>query len=118
MDCPRIKQLLDTKNIIFYKHYVDTIIIVYDTKRTHPALINTHINQIYTNIKLNPTYKNNGCVNFLDLLIIRKPSNLEIDIHKPTTTDTSINFFSYQPTEHKIAAFRYHITRRYKVVQI
>jgi len=71
------------------------------------AYIYTH-----TNIKLNPTYENNGCISFLGLLTIRKPSNLEIDIVcKPTTTDTTINFFSNQPIEHKIAAFRYHIIR-------
>jgi len=35
---------------------------------------------------------------------------LEIDIHrKPATTDTTINFLSKHPTEHKTAAFRYHI---------
>jgi hypothetical protein len=61
-----IKQLLDTKNI-FYTLYVDSILILYDTKITHPNLINTHINQIYTNTKLNPTYKNNGCISFLDV---------------------------------------------------
>jgi len=105
-----IQQLLDTKNVIFYTRYVDDILIIYDTKITHPDLINTHINQIHTNIKLNPTYENNGCISFLDLLIIRKPSNLQIDIfHKPSTTGTTIGFFSNHTIQHKIAAFRYHI---------
>ena len=95
-----IKQLLGAKNILFYTRYVDDILIIYDTKITHPDLINTHKNQIHTNIKLNPTHKNNGCISFLDLLIIRMSSNLEIDtFHKPTTTDTTINFFSNHPTE-------------------
>jgi len=74
-----IKQLRDTKNIIFYTRYVDTILIIYNTKRTHPDLTNTHINQIHTNIKLNPTYENNECISFLGLLTIQKPSNLETD---------------------------------------
>ena len=52
-----IKQLLDTKNKIFHISYVDDILIIYDTKITHPDLINTHISQTNTNIKINPTYE-------------------------------------------------------------
>ena len=48
----------------------------------------------------------------LNLLIIRNPSNLETDIYrKPATTNTPINFISNHPTKHKVAAYRYHITR-------
>jgi hypothetical protein len=52
-----IKHLLDTKNIAFYKRYVDDILIIYDTTRTCSHTINTYINNIYSNIKLNPTYE-------------------------------------------------------------
>jgi hypothetical protein len=57
-----IKQLMDTKNIILYTRYVDDILIIYDTKRTHPDLLNTYINQIHTNktqsyIRKQRTYK-------------------------------------------------------------
>jgi hypothetical protein len=98
---------------IFYTRYVDDIVIIYDTKRTHPDFINTDINKIHTDIKLNPTYENNGCASFLDLLVIRKPSNLEINTFRtPTTTDTAINFLSKNnPIEHKVSAVRHHITR-------
>jgi hypothetical protein len=65
-----IRQLLHTKNIIFYTRHVDDILIIYDTKRTNPNLINKYINQIHTHIKLNPTHESNGCISFLDLLII------------------------------------------------
>jgi hypothetical protein len=50
-----IKQLLDTKTITFYTRYVDDVLIICDTKRTNTHLINKYINQIHTNIKLNPT---------------------------------------------------------------
>jgi len=104
-----IKQFLNTKKIIFYTRYVDNILIIYDTKRTNPNFINKYIIQIHTNKKLNPTHESNIC--FLDLLI-RKPSNLEFDIVcKATTTDTTINFLSYHPKEHKIATYSHHITR-------
>lgn len=90
-----IKQLLDTKYIIFYTSYVDDILIIYDTNRTKPDFFNTYV---HTYIKFNPTYVNNGRISFLDLLIIRKPSNLEIDIlRKQTTTDKNHQFPFKQP---------------------
>ena len=62
-----IKEFLDTKNIIFYTRYVDDILIVYDTTRKQPDLINTYINQIHTDKQLNPTCGNNRCISFLDV---------------------------------------------------
>ena len=51
------------------------------------------------------------CCIFLDLLIIQKPSKLEIDIfRKPTTTDSPLNFLSNHPMENKIATYRNYIT--------
>jgi len=89
---------------IFYTRYVANIAIIHDTKRTHPDVINT-------DIKLNPTYENNGCTSFLDLLIIRKPFDLEIDIYrKPITIDTTINFLSNHSIERTVSAVRHHIT--------
>ena len=47
-----------------------------------------------------------------NLLIIRHPTQIEIDIfRKPTMTDTTINYTSNHPTEHKMAAYRYLIKR-------
>jgi hypothetical protein len=46
------------------------------------------------------------------LTIIKHPSKIEIDIYrKPATTDTTINYSSNHPTEHKMAAYRYMINR-------
>jgi hypothetical protein len=46
------------------------------------------------------------------LLLIRHPSTVEIDVfRKPTTTDTTINFTSNHPAEHKMAAYRHLIHR-------
>jgi hypothetical protein len=111
-----IKQLLDKKNVIFYTRCVDDILIIYDTKKINPYHINIYINQIHTDIKLIPTYENNGCISFLDLLIIRKPSNIDIDIfRKPTTRHKNFNLFSDHPIEYKVAAFRYHITGKHSL---
>jgi hypothetical protein len=77
---------------------VDDILLTYDTKYTNCDIIHEYINKIHTNLQLNPTHENNGRISFLDILIIRNPSNLEIDIHrKPTTTNTAFNFVSTTP---------------------
>jgi hypothetical protein len=65
-----IKQLLDMKNIIFYTHYVDDILIICDTKRILPNLNNMYINKIHTDTKLNPRQENNAYISFLDVFII------------------------------------------------
>jgi hypothetical protein len=84
-----IKHLLDTKNIIYYMRYVDDILIIYDTTHINDNTIHEYINRIHTNLQLQPTYETNGQTNFRDLLIIRNPSNLEIDIYrKPATMNT------------------------------
>jgi hypothetical protein len=102
---------------ILYTRYVNYIVIIYDTKRTHSYLINTYINQIHTDIKLRHTYENNGCISFLCLLIILKPSSLETDIFRKTnTTDTTINFLSNHPIKHKVAAVRHYITRMHSLL--
>ena len=50
--------------------------------------------------------------NYLDLTIIRNNTKLEIDIYrKPTTKNTTINYESNHPTEHKTAAYRQNIKR-------
>ena len=64
--------------------------------------INTYVNNIHSNIKLNPTYEQHGSIDFLDLIITRKHKQLEVDIYrKPTYTDTTINFHSNHPIEQK-----------------
>jgi hypothetical protein len=118
MENVHIKQLLDKKNIpvILYTRYVDDILITFDTTPISTDQINKFVNKIHTNIKLNPTYKSNRCINYLYLLILQKNNYIETDVYrKPTTMDTTINFLSNHPTEHKLAAYRYHITRMHSL---
>ena len=68
--------------------------------------------KIHMDIKFNPTHEANGQINFLDLLLIRKPFKIEPDIfRKPTNTDTNINFFTNHSLEHKMTPYIYYITR-------
>ena len=112
------KTALWHKNIpgILYTRYVDNILIIFDITRISTDQINKYANKIHTNIKLNPTYKSNRCINYLYLLILQKDNYIETDIYrKPTTTDTMIYFLSNHPMEHKLAAYRYHITRMHSL---
>jgi hypothetical protein len=87
------KPLLDSKNIIFYSRYVDDIIIIYYANHANPETIIRHANSIHNNVHLTPTLEADNQISFLDLLIIRKAQQLEIDVfRKPTTTDTTINY--------------------------
>jgi len=71
-----IKHLLDTKSLAFYTRYVDDILIIYDTTRISSHTINTYINNIHRNIKLNPTCEQHRSIDFLDLTITRKTNSL------------------------------------------
>jgi hypothetical protein len=54
---------------------------------------------------MDTTREINNCINFLDLTISRESSGLDISIYrKPTATDTTINYMSNHPTEHKMTA--------------
>jgi hypothetical protein len=107
-----IKPLLDSKRIMFSSRYVDHIIIIYDANRTNPETIIRHANSIHNNIQLSPTLEADNQINFLDILIIRKAQQLEIDVfRKPTTTDTTTNYLSNHPMEQKPGAYRYYIEK-------
>jgi hypothetical protein len=95
--------------IAFYSRYLD-IIIIYDPTCTDPETIVQHTNSMHSNIQPTPVLESNNQISFLDLLIIRTSQQLEIDLYrKPTTTDTAINYLSYHPMEHKLAAYGYYI---------
>ena len=103
-----LKHILESKQIIFYTRYVDDILMIYHTRHTSPETIHQHINKIHSNLQFTLSHENNNSLNFLDLHLIRQPDKIEIDIfRKPTTTDTTINFSSNHPNEHKMAAYRY-----------
>ena len=111
-----MKQLLDVKSIALYVRYVDDILVIYDTTKVNLHTINTYINKMHNNIKLNTTYEEHNSIAFLLPKITRRHTKLEVEIYrKPTTTGTTINFLSNHPIEQKISAFRFHITRMHSL---
>jgi hypothetical protein len=65
-----LKQILETKTIVFYTRYVDDILIIYNTKQPTPQTLQNHINNTHPNLQFIPTHENNNSISFLDLLII------------------------------------------------
>jgi len=107
---------MELKSIALYLRYVDDILVIYDTTKINLHTINTYLNKIHNNIKLNPIYEEHNSIVFLYLTITCRHTKLEVHIYrKPTTTDTTINFLSNHPIEHKMATFRFHITRMHSL---
>jgi hypothetical protein len=107
-----LKHILEAKTILFYTRYVDNILMIYNTKHTTPEKIHNLINKIHPNLQFAPTHVYNNTMHFLDLFLIRHTDKIEIGIfRKPTTTDTTINYTSNHPTEHKMAAYHFLIHR-------
>jgi hypothetical protein len=103
-----IKPLVDSKSIIFYSRHVDDIIIIYDANHNNPETIIRHAISIHNNVHLTPTLEADKQISFLDLLIIRKAQQLEIDVfRKPTTTDTTINYLSEQMFTYSLLSRHY-----------
>ena len=86
--------------------------IVYNTKLISPETICNQINKLHPNLVFSPTHDMIKIISFLDLQITRLPTAIDIDIYrKTTTTNTTINFRSNLPIEHKMATYRYLINR-------
>jgi len=107
-----LKQILDAQNITFCARHVNDILLIYNIKHTTPEKIHSHINKVHANLQFTPTFEHKNRISFLKLLIIRQPTQIDMDIfQKPKTTGTTIGYTSNYPTEHKMAAYRYLINR-------
>jgi len=106
-----VKQWLDSKEITYYKRYVDDILIIYDQNKTSEQTILHQINTIDKNLQFKMFTEENNTINYLDISI-HSNNNMHLNIYrKPTSTDTTIQFSSNHPYEHKIAAFMCYIHR-------
>jgi hypothetical protein len=107
-----VKQWLDSKQILYYKRYVDDILIIYNQNKTNEQDISNHANNIDKHLQFKLSTEENNLINYIDFSIYRNNSNIELGIHRnPTSTDTTIHFSSNHPYEHKVAAFNYYVNR-------
>jgi hypothetical protein len=107
-----IKHWLDTNDIIYYRRYVNDILIIFDQNKTDVTTTTNRMNSFQQNLKFTSTLEEHNSTNYLDLSIHKGPNNLQLNIYrKPTQTDTTIYFTSTHPLRHKLAAYRFYINR-------
>jgi hypothetical protein len=107
-----IKQWLDSRQILYYKTYVDNILIIYDQNKTNEQDILNHANNIDKHLQFKLSTEKNNIINYLDLSVYRISRKIELGIYwKPVSTDTTIQFSSNHPYEHKLAALNYYTNR-------
>jgi hypothetical protein len=95
---------LETREIIFYRRYVDDILIIFDTTKTSEHTIQTSINMIHPLLHITPTTETDKVITYLDLTIHRLNHTFQLGIyHKPTQIDATIHFTSNHPTQQKLA---------------
>ena len=105
-----IKHWLESKEITYYRRYVDDILIIYNIDNTNEQKISHYINNIDKNLQFKPTNEENNTISYLDLSVYRNNNNLDLSIYrKPTSTDTCIHYLSNHPHEQKTAAFKLQI---------
>ena len=107
-----IKQWLESREIVYYKRYVDDVLIIFDHNRTSEQTIINQANSINKHLQFKMSTEENKVANYLDLSIHRNDSNIDIGIYrKPICTDTTIQFSSNHPYEQKITPFNYYTNR-------
>jgi hypothetical protein len=66
-----IKNIIESKNIIFYARYVDDISIIYDHSKITSKQILQYSNAVHNNLQLKLAHQNYACINILELLLKR-----------------------------------------------
>jgi len=107
-----IKHWIENQEIVYYKRYVDDILIIFDQHRTNETTITSFMDNINEQLDFKATREINKSINYLDLTINRSINKIEININrKPTNADITIQHTSNHPRDHKLAAFTYYINR-------
>jgi len=95
-----------------YTRYVEDILIIYNTNHVTVEKIQNYLNRLHPNLTFTTTIENKNTINFLDLQLIRKPTGIEIYIHKKNNNHRYHNQHnSNHPREHNMEAYRNLINR-------
>ena len=107
-----IKHWIESQEILYYKRYVDDILIICDQHRTNETTITSFMNSINEQLDFKATREINKSINYLDLTINISINKTEVNIHrKPTNADITIQYTSNHPQDHKQATFTFYINR-------
>jgi len=103
---------LDSKEILFYKRYVDDILILYDQWKIDEQMILQKINGADKNLQFKMSTEVNNTINYLDILTRSHSKGITIGLYrKPNRNRHSYPLTSNHPLEHKISAFLYYVNR-------
>ena len=106
------KHYLENRDIIYYKSYVDDLLIIFDHRKTNENAIRNTINNIDEHLQFKISIEENKITNYLDLSINRNHNSVELNIYKkPTYVGVTIHFSSNHPYDYKLAGFHYYINR-------
>jgi hypothetical protein len=97
-----IRHWIECKEIIYYKRYVDDIIITFNHSKTNETAITSIMNDINEQLKFKLTMEVNKSINYLYLTIHRNINNMEFSIYRKTTNaNITIQYTSSHPWDHK-----------------
>jgi hypothetical protein len=103
LEATHIKHWLDSREIIFYKGYVDDILLIYDQSKTDEQTLLRQINKVDKNLQFKISTEENNTVNYLDISIHRNNNSITVGIYrKLTETGTFVHLTSNHPYEQKI----------------
>jgi hypothetical protein len=86
--------------------------VIFNQNKLNEDAITNYMNNAHTRLEFKLTMEENNNTSSLDLLMHRGNHNLQMEIYgKSTQTDTTIHYTSNYPLEHKLAAYRFYISR-------
>jgi hypothetical protein len=104
----QLTYLTHKHNIINYCRYMDDIILIFDSNHSNTQKILNDFNSLHPKLLFTAETEKDHTLNFLDISILRTPTNMRTAIfRKPTFTDTIIPFTSNHPTNHKYATVKF-----------
>jgi len=77
-----IKHWISSREVSYYKRYVDDILLIYNENRITKENILQEFNKVDSNLEFKMTTEDNKCISFLDLNIHRKPNRIELGKYK------------------------------------
>jgi hypothetical protein len=88
-----VKHTIENREIIYYKRYVDDLLVIFDQTKTSVEAIQKTANNLDHNLQFKIATEENNMLSYLDLDIHRKNSKIEINIHRKSThINIVINF--------------------------
>ena len=100
---------------LYYKRFMDDTFIVFDNSEQATNFL-TYMNNRHPNIKFTMEVENDNKLPFLDLLIEKSETTLNVNIYrKPSYTDLGVNFLSACYMKYKLNTFKTFFHRAYKL---